>query len=801
MIVPRLSKVDNAIGWAIAVLGTAVYLLTLEPSVSFWDCGEFIATSYGLQIGHPPGAPLYQLIAHCFMLLAGENVTMLAWWSNALSAVAGGITAMFLYWTLLRLIYGFREDVSLWKARLGAAVGALCYLFCDTAWFSAVESEVYSLSMLFSAAILWTAVRWWQSGDEPGAARWSMLTALLLGMSVGIHQLSLLTLPVQVLVYIFKHKETPDNPDNRVNRIVRRVALWFMFFAIGLTPYIILPIRAAADTPINQGNPSTLKAFKSYITRDQYEKAPLVYGRCFNSPIVAYANGKPVYAKEMDMLFPRMWKHHSNAELYYTDWTGRHGRMVEVGGKEYYKPSQGDNLLFFGGYQLGYMYLRYLMWNYAGRYDDRQGFGNLQKGQFITGFPFIDRLYVGTSARRPKSLDNAGYNRYFLLPLLLGIIGVFALRRRDRRSFWTVMTLFLMSSLALAIYLNHPVYEPRERDYAYILSFYAFAVWIGVGAYALISKEFKREKLGKLLRPLVLLAVCGTPLLMALQNWDDHNRSGRYIARDSAANLLNSCDENAILFTVGDNDTFPLWYLQQVEKERTDVQVVNLSLLGSESYCESIKKQFSQQGGDLLCDDEWRGMGPYRRMKMILENNQGQRPVFFSHYAQKDYADHFGKRLQLHGIAYRLADSANADGVDCESCHRLMTGVLKWQSLEGVYIDETSSTFLRQYWNDALQAAKSLALLGEQRKGAEVLDATFAMIIPELLQSPKLYYDIAKAYAQCGEAAKAASAMRQARYVLSQQLEYYYTMPARMREYIPYTMAPLLALQDSIYGK
>jgi hypothetical protein len=803
------NNIHIIIGWAIAALGTAVYLLTLEPTVSFWDCGEFIATSQGLQIGHPPGAPLYQLLAHCFMLFAGGNPQTVAWWSNALSAVAGGLTAMFLFWTLLRIINTLGNKAPRWKRIVAATSGALCYLFCDTAWFSAVESEVYSLSMLFSSAIVWATIRWWQSDEEDGSTRWLMLIALLAGLSVGVHQLSLLTMPMVALVYVFKRherrtRETSESDSDtsirssRVIPLVKHIALLLAFFAIGLTPYLILPIRAAADPPINQGNPSSWTAFKSYISRDQYEKAPLLYGRCFNSPIVAFKKGRPVYAKEMDMLFPRMWKQHANAELYYTDWTGRHGRMVEVDGKEYYKPSFGDNLVIFGGYQLGYMYLRYLMWNFSGRYDDRQGFGNLQKGQFITGIPFVDRLYVGTAAKLPQSLQNAGHNRYFLLPLIMGIIGIVALARRNKRIFWMLTTLFLTSSVLLSIYLNHPVYEPRERDYAYVLSFYAFAVWIGIGAYAMLVKVFKRKWMQHLVKPLLPVIVIGTPLLMAAQNWDDHDRSGRYIAHDAAANLLNSCDKDAILFTVGDNDTFPLWYMQQVEGFRTDVQIVNLSLLGSDNYCESVRKQFLQQGSNIIVGDDWRQTGPYRRMKMIMENNCGQRPVYFSHYAANGHKSTFGTRLQLSGMAYCLCDTVPSDSIDLKASYCLMTSRLKWHPLENVYIDETSLSFLRQYWDDALLVAEKLAKSGRQNKGKDVLDVTYSYIPLSIMKSPHLFYRASKAYALCGDSVRSDAMMSQAHRILYQQLEYYFTMPAHMRKYIPYTVSPLMALQDSI---
>ncbi len=802
----KFSTLNNLFGWLIAVAGTAVYLLTLEPSVSFWDCGEFIATSYKFQIGHPPGAPLYQLLAHCFMLLAGGQVERLAWWSNALSAVAGGLTAMFLFWTLVRLLSRWQGVAHhRWQLWLSAAVGSACYLFCDTAWFSAVESEVYSLSMLFSSAVVWTTIRWAQCPDRSYAPRWMLLSLFLLVLSVGVHQLSLLTIPMLLLVVLMKRhsdrrKATTGNGDGvrRLSKLswLKMSAVGLLLVLVGLTPNLIIPIRARANPPINQGNPSDWQSFRAYVNRDQYEKAPLVYGRCFNSPIVAYSDGKPVYAKEMDMFFPRMWARHDNAERYYTDWTGRHGKMVRIDGKDYYKPSFGDNLMFFGSYHLGYMYFRYLMWNFSGRYNDQQGFGNLQRGQFITGIPPVDKLYLGVSAPMPSSMSDAAHNRYFLLPLLLGIVGFAAQLRRDRRGFWVWFTLFLMSGVVLVVYLNHPLYEPRERDYAYVLSFYAFAAWIGMGAYALFSHQYKRPKMKKVLSPLALLAALSAPVLMGCQNWNDHDRSGRYIARDSALNLLNSCSDHALLFTIGDNDTFPLWYLQQVEGVRTDVQIINLSLLGTESYCYSVRQQLLRQGSDLLPDEEWATKGSFGRLGIILANNNDERPVFFSQYAYDDNKDRFVQRMQLCGMAYRLMPEA-CDSVDWEGSYRLMTGRLHWQPLENVHIDETSRAFLRQYWRDAVLVAENLTANGCRSQACRLLDTVRSAIPLSCLCDLTLVGRVAQAYLSAGDNHTGEDLMLKLRADLNEQMDYYRTMPPAMLRYIPYVISPLIQL-DSV---
>ena len=845
----NVRSTNTIVGWIVAVVATAVYLITMEPTVSFWDCGEFIATSYGLEVGHPPGAPLYTLLAHCLMLLAGSP-ERLAWWSNALSAVAGGLTAMFLFWTIVRLLNGKRKSESgereaesgtatanfqfsifnFQSSILPALVGTFCYVFCDTAWFSAVESEVYSLSMLFSSAIIWAMVRWTQCEDESYAPRWLMLTSLLLGLSVCVHQLSLLTIPALLIIY-FTHRKAEIRKWRRESRkrgCRRKLSiinfqfsiLLLFFFLIGLTPYLLIPIRAAADPPINMGAPSTAKAFRDYYTRAQYEHAPLLYGRCYNSPVVAFDNdSKPVYAPEMNMFFPRMWKRGPYSDLYYNDWCGRHGKMVNVAGELYYKPSQGDNLIVFAGYQVGYMYLRYLMWNFAGRYNDRQGFGNLQKGQFITGIPFLDRLYLGTSARMPDSMPSAGHNRYFLLPLILGLIGLFASFKQSKKTqhsvsgfpfrkwAWALLTVFLMSSLALAVYLNHPMYEPRERDYAYILSFYIFAIWIAFGAKAIVSFFDRKLSIFNLQFSIFNFLLLFVPLLMAFQNWDDHDRSGRYIARDTARNMLESCDQNALLFTLGDNDTFPLWYMQEVEKCRTDVQVINISLLGSESYACSIARQLAQEDNskNSIHNISLENFGPYRRMMAIINNYAESRTPHFSHYAKNDHRVAFNRPLQLCGMVYRLPtirESENParkfDTVDLDRSCRLMSGLLRWESLDGVYIDETSHGFLRQYWLDVVLVAENLTDAGRAIDAHQILDKTLNAIPLDKMCDPELTYKVSQTYNRCGDAATAQALFVACRKAVDDQLAYYATMSPRMQQYIPYTIDPLRTLREKL---
>lgn len=713
-----VDRIHLIIGWMLALIGTTVYLLTLEPNVSFWDCGEFIAVSSLLQIGHPPGAPFYQLLAHMFTLLAGSNTMAVAWWSNALSALAGGLTVMFLYWTVLLL--GREMKISRLSLHLGAIVGSLCYLFCDTAWFSAVESEVYSLAMLIAAVLVWSMLRWYHCEDRTQASRWLCLTALLLGLGYCTHQITLLTSPALLLIFIFKiWKIKQSQGALPTSTFLRKVLpLTLLFFVMGLTPYLIIPIRATTNTPINECHSGKYEDVKAYLNRDRYEKAPL---------------------------YPRMWRHRENDALYAQTWNGGDTNLA-------------GNLQYYASYQLSYMYFRYLMWNFSGRYNDRQGYGSPQNGQFITGIPFFDKLLVGTSATPPDSLHPAAHNRYFLLPLLLGILGLSLLYKR-KDAFYTVLTLFLMGGIILSIYLNHPCYEPRERDYAYILSFYAFTISIAFGASRLTQKL---SEVAPRLRPAsaLLLAV---PLLMAFQNWDDHDRSHRFIAHDAGANILNTCardPKGAVLFCYGDNDTFPLWYLQNIEGERLDVQVANIGLIGWHKFANLLEESIEQE-----------------------------RPVYFTHYAYNQIHDRFPGRLQLEGTAYRLC-SEPCDSVAVEPFLANVMQDLGWHSLDGVYVDEVGCKFLEMYWSDVVLLANNLSDQGRGGDAYLALDKTLSEIPLRHLQDPKLMYSIAEAYEKSGDTLGAERLFGQLDTIITEQLAYFHTMSQRRQRVMPYTLGP-----------
>ncbi len=533
-----LSWCANHLSFSLFAFSALVYLLTLDHTVSWWDSGEFIATGWTLGVGHPPGAPAYQLLVHLFMLLSFGNPLWVAPLSNAFSALCGALTVALLG-ASLRLM-GTRP--------LGAAVGALCYLFCDTAWFSAVESEVYAPAMLFCAFDLWLALRWRASGN----AHLLPLLGLSLGLGVGIHLMTLLVVPALALIVLSNLPKLSKG--SGISRLARVFLFSLFFFLLGLTPYAVVPLRAAADPPVNEMGDS----LGSYLRRDQYEKAPF---------------------------YPRMWRERDSVN--WSEWNL--GRTDFLG-----------NAVYYGGYQLGYMYGRYLMYNFIGR-------ENLKS----------HRIAV------------------FVLPLLLGIWGLLRHRRRSRLLFWAVMLLFLFGGPLLNLYLNHPCYEPRERDYVYVLSFYAFALWIGIGADELNRKWIvvrekhdcrTRTSFRFTLSALLILA----PLTLAVQNWSDHDRHNCHSVHDIAAAHLESCDPDAILVTLGDNDTFPLWYLQQVEGLRNDVSVYNIGLTG------------------------WR-----HTFQLIAD--AGDRPVYFTHYFAERFARLFPDRLRCEGFCWRLTTEPGAD--------------------------------------------------------------------------------------------------------------------------------------------
>jgi hypothetical protein len=707
---------NTIFGWGVFIIAAATYFLTLEPTVSLWDCGEFIASSFKLEVGHPPGAPFFMLTARLASLFAGnhhENVAMMV---NGMSGIASAFTVLFLFWSIthlaLKLICknnsglvksGYANSEQIAAALSPAAiiavigsglVGALAYTFTDTFWFSAVEGEVYASSSFFTAIVFWAILKWENEADEKFANRWLIFIAYLMGLSIGVHLLNLLAIPAIVLVYYFrKYKPTAKGtvyalvlsalilgtvmylvipgvvwiatrfellfvngfglPYNsgvlvyvilllggliygiwksikKKKVLLNTVLTIFTVILIGYSSFAIIVIRALADPPMDENNPETAFSLLYYLNREQYGDRPLVVGQYFNARPVGIKEGKATYTKmngkyvitnrkisykfddRFTTLFPRMWSSDNEHIDGYIDWAGlNESRLYDAArdaqgniqrnseGKVIYNrnapknpPGFVDNFKFFFAYQIGHMYLRYFMWNFVGRQNDIQGHGSPLNGNWISGIKPVDSILIGSQDKLPDSMKNApSRNTYFFLPLLLGLVGLWYQLQRDSRNFWVVMLLFIMTGLAIVVYLNQKPFEPRERDYSYAGSFYAYAIWIGLGLLGIF--EGLGNRLKKPVTAILLTIICLVlvPGILAAENWDDHNRSHRYTTRDVAYDYLNSCEKNAILFTNGDNDTFPLWYAQEVEGIRTDVRVVNLMLLNMDWYIEQMKRK------------------------------------------------------------------------------------------------------------------------------------------------------------------------------------------------------------------
>lgn len=675
------------VGWVTFLIAAVTYLLTIEPTTSFWDTGEFITTSFKLEVGHPPGAPFFMILGRFFTIFGGDpsNAAVMI---NSMSALASAFTILFLFWTITHLAQKLIKPVGQYTmgqtiAILGAGVvGALSYAFSDTFWFSAVEGEVYASSSLFTAMVFWAILKWENVADEPRSNRWIILIAYLMGLSIGIHLLNLLAIPAIVFVYYYrKYKVTRNGillslaisfvilgvimygiipgvitiatwfelmfvngiglPFNTgvilyailliggivygiIYTINKKLVLWntvllsILVILIGYSSFAMIVIRSSANPPMDQNSPDNVFALLGYLNREQYGDRPLVYGRYYNTPLESYEDDKPyyiqkdgkyviadmrqkpVYDSNLSTIFPRMYSREESHIAAYKGWADIKGRKVQVRGEEgeaktIQIPTFGDNLTFFFRYQVNHMYFRYFMWNFSGRQNDIQSQGEIMNGNWITGINFIDSNRLGDQKNLPREFkDNKAKNAYYMLPLILGILGVVFMYNRGaegRKDLWVVFLLFFMTGLAIVLYLNQSPLQPRERDYAYAGSFYAFTIWIGLGVLALYEglKKYVPDTASAGIAAVVALML--VPGIMAAENWDDHDRSNRYTARDFGANYLNSCAPNAIIFTNGDNDTFPLWYNQEVEGVRTDVRVCNLSYFQTDWYVTQMKSK------------------------------------------------------------------------------------------------------------------------------------------------------------------------------------------------------------------
>ncbi|MEX2513740.1 MAG: DUF2723 domain-containing protein [Cyclobacteriaceae bacterium] len=657
------ARVNNITGWTVFFIAFITYLMTVEETASFWDPGEFIAVAYKLQVPHPPGAPFFLLVYRMFSFLALGDGLEIAYWMNVGSALFSAFTILFLFWTitlLARKLFGLKvgeEAKSQTLSIMGAGiVGALTYTFTDSFWFSAVEAEVYAMSSFFMAIVIWAFLKWDVIKDVRAENQYMIFIAYLVGLSIGVHLLNLVTLPALALVVYFKKYKKHSLKGGVIAFLLGGVALVIInniiipglpslagsmeiffvnslglpfgsgiilfsllflggliaailysiknkkvilntllicltFVLIGYGSYALIVIRANADPVINENNPKDIISFVSYLKREQYGYRPLLHGQYFTADIIDQKEGAPIYAKgeekyeivdyqlenvydpEKTTILPRIYSTQERHKQIYRS---------KLGLREGQDPNFVDNILFMLDHQLGHMYWRYFMWNFSGRESD------------FSDAPFLS-IWDTISTDFPEYIkNNKAHNNYYMLPIILGLIGLFFQAKYDPKSFWLTMMLFLMMGVVLVLYLNSPPVEPRERDYIYVGSFYAFAIWIGFSVLAIarqIGKFNKNLVSAALISTLIALPV---PVLMAFQNWNDHDRSDRYFSVDSARNFLASCAPNAILFTGGDNDTFPLWYVQEVEGFRTDVRVIVLSYFDTDWYVEQMTRPVNQ---------------------------------------------------------------------------------------------------------------------------------------------------------------------------------------------------------------
>ena len=719
----NFKKWNTILGWFAFMVALITYSLTVEPTLSFWDCGEYIATSANLEVGHPPGAPLFQMLGAFFAMFA-VSADKIALMVNYLSVFSSAFTVLFMFWSLtllLKKLVGSSKEISTNQNLLilgSSLIGSLSFTFSDSFWYNAVEAEVYAMASFLIALLFWLGLRWEQELETPRGNKWLLIISLVIGLSFGVHFMALLTFPAIGFLYFFKkYKNVTVKSFLLANVVIVAILLFIfklllpftlgffgkteifmvnelglpfnsgtifaflfivavfyfglnytkkkghvfyntlilstLFILIGFSTWLMLPIRANANTPINENKPSDAAEVLAYYNREQYGEQKLFYGPQFSDAysgldsITPYLDDKPNYERDYKSgtyiitnnfknakqntddahkaFLPRMWSNEHNVnymtfgeplefqinpeyahedELVQLVTEFRKGFAsgeIDLKGYDKFlntygeyliveKPSFASNMKFMFQYQFGYMYGRYLLWNFVGRQNDNQGKYDDMNGNWITGISFIDELLVGSQKNLTSDMqNNKGRNIYFGLPFILALIGIFYHAKKDVKSFYVLLALFLFTGLALKIYLNERPFEPRERDYALVGSFYVFAMWIAFGVYAIFEWVINYIK-PKIALPLVLI-VCfiASPLLLAKENWDDHDRSNKYTALAMAKAYLDSCEPNAILFTIGDNDTFPLWYMQEIEGYRTDIRIVCTSLFMTDWYIDQMK--------------------------------------------------------------------------------------------------------------------------------------------------------------------------------------------------------------------
>ena len=726
MLIENYSRWNTIIGWSVFAIALFTFGFTVEPTASFWDAGEYIATSAKLQVGHPPGAPFFQMMGAFFAMFA-FSANKVALMVNYLSVFSSSFSVLFLFWTITMLLKklptfkelkSFKEKVIFFGS---AVVGSLVFCFSDSFWFNAVEAEVYAMATCILSLLFWMALRWEQEMDRPRANRWLLAISFVIGLTFGVHFMGLLTIPAIGMIYFFKHTKKmnwknflianglsifillfifklllpltmkffavieiffvnqlrfPFHSGSVVAGLliiaffvyalvytqrkamlkINTIILCVLFILLGFSSWLMIPIRSNANTVINENAPSDARLLLAYYNLEQYPDTYLFKGPMFSDMYAGqdeknpYKDDKPKYEQDKKTgryiivnewkkarlndnskhvgWLPRLWSsEHAENYMRFTrplkfsiarEYQGSEELQQEVSlfrqevnqgsatVEDYHnfykrlgpyldikKPSFWSNLQFLFSYQMGYMYWRYFMWNFVGRQNDIQGKYDIVNGNWLSGIPFIDNARLGNQSEIPSDFkNNKARNTYFFLPLILGFIGIFYLFELDKKRFWVLLLFFLLTGLALKIYLNERPFEPRERDYALVGSFYVFTIWIGIGVYYIMRKIETLKNKSLLIIP-VGIVIIFIPILMAFQNWDDHDRHNRYTAQSMAKSYLQSIqkDSGAIIFTIGDNDTFALWYAQDVEGYRTDVRTVNTSLLATDWYIDQMKRK------------------------------------------------------------------------------------------------------------------------------------------------------------------------------------------------------------------
>lgn len=858
-------RLNNLVGWVCFAIAAWTYMMTVEPSVSLWDCPEYVACAAKGEVGHPPGNTFFLLAGRFFANFAGGDMTQVALWINRMSALFSAGTILLLFWTITsltaRLVVRDGESYTWSKVItiLGSGlVGALVYTWSDTFWFSAVEAEVYAFSSFMTALTFWLVLKWERRADDPSSDRYILLIAYVVGLSIGVHLLNLLCLPAIVLIYYFHRRQTSSVlgicmalvgsmllialilygfipwvvwlaqkvellmvnglgcsynsgtlltfflllctvlallvavcrgrlviPSRR--RLAYGVLLSLFMLLIGYSTFAQILIRSSANLPMNENAPDNIFAFSSYLNREQYGQTPLLYGHTFASTPLrdkAEGQGEPLYAKvvksqadqpdqyyvyghatdyeyDYSMFFTRMYSDQPQHVAGYKQWCGYQGQQVQVPGprgriRSVRVPTMSENLTYFFRYQLNHMYWRYFFWNFSGRQNDLLSHGEADRGNWITGIRWIDTWLVGSQEDMPDSIvRNKAHNVYYMLPLLLGLIGLCWQwnRGKEGRQGWLIVCMFfLMTGVAIVVYLNQTPYQPRERDYAYAGSFYAYAIWVGMGVAGIVGLLDRITRVHNRTCTVAISAITAVscllvPVQMVGQNWDDHDRSDRYIAHDFGQNYLSSLEQDAIIFTNGDNDTFPLWYAIEVEGFRPDVRVCNLAYLQTDWYIDQMKspayqsaplpipysrEEYAgrnmlvaladdvqipvdaeavgqsevihlQEGDSILSTLDIHEEGKrYRYRNEIMQHailqsiarDGWRRPLYFAISVGPDVYAGMEPYFRTSGMAYQVVPLAGAgpESVDVDWTFDCLMHRFKWGNVDkpGIYLDETS---------------------------------------------------------------------------------------------------------------